>query len=34
MTALLEVDGVSRLFKGLRAIDNVSLTVIRVRSSG
>jgi branched-chain amino acid transport system ATP-binding protein len=27
MTALLEVDGVSRLFKGLRAIDNVSLTV-------
>ena len=27
MTALLKLDGVSRLFKGLRAIDNVSLTV-------
>lgn len=27
MTALLELDGVSRLFKGLRAIDQVSLTV-------
>ena len=27
MTALLELDGVSRSFKGLRAIDNVSLTV-------
>ena len=27
MTALLEFDGVSRSFKGLRAIDNVSLTV-------
>ena len=27
MTALLKLDGVSRSFKGLRAIDNVSLTV-------
>jgi branched-chain amino acid transport system ATP-binding protein len=27
MTALLELDGVSRSFKGLHAIDNVSLTV-------
>ena len=27
MTALLKLDGISRSFKGLRAIDNVSLTV-------
>ena len=27
MTALLKLDGVSRSFKGLRALDNVSLTV-------